>query len=124
MRADSSSAAGPADDDPVDRYEFAGLDQETVAGDDRLGGAIHEVAILVPVGDGGRSLEQGMQVAFRATLGISLERLAGGVHHRDHGTREVLAERDRPAHRQQRDDVDTGRTGPQRVHDPDRQADR
>ena len=79
---------------------------------DRVAGArpvdrhLFDRAVDPQLGDARRALDQERQLAARAAGGRGLERRAAGEHEADDRAGELLAERQRPDHRDERDRVD------------------
>ena len=102
---------GAADDEPVDRHDFAGPDRQQVTDRDGLDRHRLERVSRVPLDVPRRASEQGGQLAVRATLRVALERLAGRQHHGDDRGGEAFAEEQRPDDGQDRDEVDAELAG-------------
>ena len=69
-------------------------------------GTDDQLAALVSRDHLRRSVEQRGELAVGSAIRVGLERTAAGEHQRDHGAGEVLAERQRAGHGQQRDEID------------------
>ena len=69
-----------------------------------------------------RAVDQRAQIVLGAGDRDILEHVAAGIHQRDHGAGERLAERQRRAHRHQRDRIDPQPAGQKIAHDRDRQS--
>ena len=105
-------------DRAVDRHDLAGPHDDDVAGLDLLDRDLLEAVADAQLRDLRRALDQRGQLAARARRGDRLERRAAGEHQPDDDAGELLAERERADHRDQRDRVDA-----QAVLDDDRAAD-
>ena len=113
----------------VDRDDLAGLHEQAVARPHVVDRADDQLAILVSRDHLGSAIEEGGELAVGPSVRVGLKRLAAGEHQRDHGTGQVLAERQRAGHGQQGDQVDaclapdqTHHRLPGERHQPDRRG--
>ena len=90
---------------PVDRHHLARPHQDPVADPHLLDRDLLEPALAPAVGNPRGALEQGGQLAAGAARGRRLERVPPAQHQRDHRASQVLAQGQRPGHRDQRDRV-------------------
>ena len=97
----------------IDRDHLAGLDEQAVTLRHLVDGPGDQLPVLVPGHDAGRALEQGRQLFVRPTVRVVFQRDSRSEHQRDHGAGEILAERERGDHRDQRDEIYPGLTADQ-----------
>ena len=69
-----------------------------------------------------RAIDQRTQIMLGTGNGDIFEHIAAGIHQRDHGAGERLAERQCGAHRHQRDRIDPETAGQKIAHDRDRKS--
>ena len=90
----------------VHRDDLTGADDDHVAGHERVDADLFHKRTAAPVRDPRRALEQETQLASGTGVGGRLQRVAAGEHEGDDHGGELLAERERTGHRQQRDRID------------------
>ena len=88
-------------DHSVDRQHLARPDEHEVADADVLDWNLHDLVAADQVGGARRARDEPRQLASRPRSGSLLERVPAREHERDHGTGEVLAQREarRPSRR-------------------------
>ncbi len=91
---------------PVDRHHVALPDQQPVARRDPVEFHLLEPAVAVPPRRPRHPRQKRVHLAARPALGEAFKEGAAGIHHRDDGGRQHLAEGQRRRHRQRRDDVE------------------
>ena len=90
----------------VDRHDLAGADDDDVAGDDASTGTSSSASSRRRCAMRGARSTSAVSSRRARRLADGLQRVAAGEHQRDHRAGEVLAERERAGHREQRDRVD------------------
>ena len=93
-------------DHAVDRNDFAGPHQEPVADRNVADRHVLDAIVDAAMRDARRPIEQRAQAMLGARHGDVLEHVAAGIHQRHDGAGQRLAERQRGAHRHQRDRID------------------
>ena len=106
VSADSSTTASPAATMPSTGTTSPGADERRRRRARAVDRDLLEQPVAAAVRDPRRALEQRRQLAPRAAARRLLERVAAGEHQRDDRAGELLAERQRARHGQQRDHVD------------------
>jgi len=99
------------------------MHHQQIAARDGVDGDIGDGVAIAAVRGPRRAIDQRPQVALRPCDGDVLQQVAAGIHHGDNGTREALAERERPAHGQQHHRVDAHAPGGQIPGDGDGEPD-
>ena len=112
-----------AQDDAVGWDHLAGPDEQAVSHLHLLDSNSLDGIAVDPVRPLRRPVDEERQLPAGAPLGIELERVPAGEHQRDHGPRQVLAERQRAGHGEKRDRIDADVTVKQRPADRDRKRD-
>jgi hypothetical protein len=102
-------------DQTVDRHDLARADEDDLVRDDVADRDLDQIVAAVDERGPWRALDERGQLATRTTVGGLLERVAACEHQRDHCAREVLAERNRTGHREERDRVDADVAAQQRT---------
>ncbi len=97
-----------AEQQPVDRHHLPRLHEQAIGGPDVLDRPATELAVLVAAHVLRRAFEQRRELLVRAAVRVGLEGLPAGQHQRDDGAGEVLADRERPRHGEERDQIDAG----------------
>ena len=98
-------------DDAVDRNDFAGAHQEPVADRDLGYRHLLDAVTDAAMGLARRAVDQRAQIMLGAGHRDILQHVAAGIHQRHHGAGQRLAERQRRAHRHQRDRIDAETAG-------------
>lgn len=93
-------------DDAVHGHDVAGTHDHAIARGQRGDADLLDVLVAAAVGDPWCAVEQRGQIAPGSPARCCLQLVASGQHQRDHRAGELLAQRQRAGHRQQRDDVD------------------
>ena len=122
VNANSSIGRRVRADDAVDRNDFARPHQKPVADGDGRYRHVLDAVVDAAMGLARRAIDQRAQIMLGAGNGDILEHIAAGIHQRDDGAGERLAERQRRAHRHQRDRIDAEPAGQKIPHDRDRQS--
>ena len=98
-------------DDAVDRNDFAGPHQEPIADGDVADRHLLDAVVDAAMRLARRAIDQRAQIMLGAGNRDILEHIAAGIHQRDDGAGQRLAERQRGAHRHQRDRIDAEPAG-------------
>ncbi len=90
----------------VHRHHVTLTDQQPVARHDEIERYLLKPAVSMPHGGARHPRQQGGHLSPGCPLGIALQVLPAGIHQRHDGGGEVLADQQRPRHRQRGDDIE------------------
>ena len=107
----------------VHRHDLAGSHEDDISLHYLVDRHLLERVITADEGAAGRALDEGGQLASRTPVRDRLERVTAGEHESDDRAGEILAQRQRTGHRDERDRVDADVAPPQRPGDRDGQRD-